>query len=131
VPRTNASYLRWNFGRWAKQWVRNIVMLDASDSGEQLIAEIALTSGASPIVVTDSRLMQDGRTLLRYEDLRCCFWIDRNPALATKLKHSHFQRMILERTDGTEFVLDGLGQAVFPLLQFFWIKLRRQAPAER
>jgi len=46
-----------------------------------------------------------------------------------KQKGSHFHRMILERNDGSDLVLEGLGQAVFPLLNFFWSKLGRREPA--
>lgn len=37
--------------------------------------------------------------------------------------------MILERSDGSELVLEGLEQAVFPLLKFFWFKLGCREPA--
>ena len=80
------------------------------------------------MVVTDVRFVREGDTLLRYDDLAHCIWIDRDYQWRVKHKHSHFQRMILERRDGSEVVLDGLGQAVFPLLTFFCSKLGRREP---
>jgi hypothetical protein len=129
VPRSDTDYLRWKLGRWAKEFAPNIRMLDESfradfrlDPSERAIAQISLASGGLSIIVTDLRLVQDGRTLLRYDELRYCIWIHREQAMKAKLKQSHFQRMILERTDNSELLLDGLGQAVFPLLKFFWFK---------
>jgi hypothetical protein len=115
--RTNADYFRWKLGRWARDYAPNVRMFDGGfptdfllELNEIPIAQIALASGGSPIVVTEIRLLRDQQTLLRYGDLRCCIWI------------------ILERHDQSEIVLDGLGQAVFPLLKFFWFKLRRGEP---
>lgn len=99
------------------------------EANETAIAEILLASGGSPIIVTDLRLMRDGETLLRYDELQHCIWIDRDREMQVKRKVSHYERLILERSDGTELVLDGLGQAVFPLLKFFWFMLRRGEPA--
>lgn len=136
MPRTNADYLRWKLGKWAREYAPNITMFaeGSSDrirleSDEAAIAEISLASGESPIVVTDARLVRDGETLLRYDDLEHCIWIDRDRELKVKRKATHFHRIILERNDGSDLVLEGLGQAVFPLLKFFWFKLGRGEPA--
>jgi len=98
------------------------------ESSESAIAEISLTPAGLPITVTDLRLIRDGETLVRYEDLQHCIWIDRDRETKLKLKVTHFQRIILERKDGSELILDGLGQAVFPLLKFFWFVLGRGDP---
>lgn len=135
MARTNADYLGWKLGRWAREHAPNILMLTDSAPGnirlepdETAIAQISLAASKSPILVTDIRLIRDGQTLLRYDDLRYCIWIDRDRKMKGKLKQTHFQRIILERHDGSELVLDGLGQAVFPLLKFFWFKLGRREP---
>jgi hypothetical protein len=136
VPRTNADYLRWKLGQWAREYAPNIRMLADGSSipvrlefDESAVAEISLASGGSPIVVTDIRLVRDGQTILRYDELKHCIWIDRDRETKVKRKTSHFHRMILELNDGSEFVLEGLGQAVFPLLKFFWFKLGRDESA--
>jgi hypothetical protein len=135
VSRTNADYLRWKLGKWAREYAPNIKVVPEGsqvsvplESNEHAIAEISLASSASPIVVSDTRLVREGETLLRYDQVEHCIWIDRDREMKGMLKHSHFQRMILERSDGSELILDGLGQAVFPLLQFFWFKLGRGEP---
>jgi hypothetical protein len=112
--RTNANYLRWKLGKWARDYAPNVSMFDGSfatdfllEPNEIAIAQISLASGGSPIVVTDLRLLRDQQTLLRYDDLRYCIWIDRDREMKVKLKESHFQRIILERHDESEIVLDG------------------------
>lgn len=136
MARTNADYLRWKLGRWARGHAPNILMFEGNpptdirlEPNETAIAQISLASGESPIVVTDIRLIRDGQSLLRYDELRYCIWIDRDLKMKGKLKQTHFQRIILERHDTSELVLDGLGQAVFPLLKFFRFKLGRGEPA--
>jgi hypothetical protein len=99
------------------------------EPNEIAIAQISLASGGSAIVVTDLRLLRDQQTLLRYDDLRYCIWIDRDRKTQAGLKHSHFDRIILVRRDESQVSLDGLGQAVFPLLNFFWNKLGLREPA--
>ena len=132
MARTNADYLRWKLGKWAREYAPNVTMFadDSTlpfqlESDEKAIAEVSVASGDAPIEVTDKRLVRAGETLLCYDELAHCIWIDRDHEMKVKNKHSHFQRMILERRDGSEIVLDGLGQAVFPLLKFFWFKLGR------
>ena len=136
MPRSNADYLRWKLGKWARDYAPNIRMLAEGssvlapvESGEALIAEISLASGGLPIVITDQRLTRDGATLIRYSELEHCIWIDRDREVKVKQKASHFHRIILERSDGSELVLEGLGQGVFPLLEFFWFKLGCGEPA--
>ena len=135
MRRTNADYLRWKLGKSSRKHAPNIRMLAEEspiaiplESSESAIAEISLTPAGSPITVTDLRLIRDGETLVRYEDLQHCIWIDRDRETKLKLKVTHFQRIILERKDGSELILDGLGQAVFPLLKFFWFVLGRGDP---
>jgi hypothetical protein len=140
LQRTNENYLRWQLGRAVKKkHAPNVTMLQADDAsaadlepGERAVALIALGSGGPPLVVTDARLVESGQTLLRYDDLRHCHWIIRDhkkrnldTEAARELKRRHFQRLVLDLRDGREVVLDGLGQAVFPLLKFFWFTLER------
>jgi uncharacterized protein YodC (DUF2158 family) len=132
LPRTNENYLRWQLGRWARDYAPNVKMLEVEGppdvqlpAGEHAIALVGLASGAPPLVVTDTRLMQADQTLLRHGSVRHCHWIDRDGEAAATMKHSHSQRLILGLEDGREVVLDGLGQAVFPLLKFYWFKLGR------
>ncbi len=136
MPRANADYLRWKLGKCSNKHAPNIRMLAENspisiplDSNETAVAEISLASGGSPIIATDLRLMRDGTTLLRYDELEHCIWIDRDREMQVKLKVSHYHKIILERKDGSELVLDGLGQAVFPLLTFFRLVLRRRERA--
>lgn len=135
VSRANAEYLQCQLGKWSREHAPNIKMLVEQspiaiplESNESAIAEISLGSGGSPIIVTDLQLMRDGETLLRYDELQHCIWIDRDRKMQVKLKVSHYQRLILERKDGSELILDGLGQTVFPLLRFFWFVLGRGDP---
>lgn len=93
------------------------------EPGERPIASVQLASRDAPLVVTDRRLVQAGETLVRHADVRHCYWIDPVREVAAKLKHSHFQRLIFEQKGRCELVVDGLGQAVFPLLKFYWFKL--------
>jgi hypothetical protein len=55
--------------------------------------------------------------LVRYEDVKRVTWIshDRDDRARAK-RDGSFDTLIIARTDGTEFTLSGLGQAVFPLL---------------
>jgi hypothetical protein len=127
--RSDESYLRWKLGRWAREYAPNVTLFDASEpqieAGEHLIARITVSDDAS-VLVTDRRLLRDGETFLRYSDVRYCDWIDRDRQKITpELKVSCFQRIIFELNDGRILELDGIGQAVFPLLKFFWFKLGR------
>jgi hypothetical protein len=127
--RSNESYLRWQFGRLAREYAPNVSLLDASEpeieAGEHLIARIT-ASDDPPVLVTDRRLLRGGKTFLRYSDVRYCDWIDRDrQKITAELKVSRFQRIIFELNDGRIVELDGIGQAVFPLLKFFWFKLGR------
>jgi hypothetical protein len=138
LPRTNENYLRWQLGRRAKDYAPNVTMLPALDApeielqpGEQAIAAISLASGGPPLVVTDARLLRNGQTLVEYEDVRHCEWIARDTMnldaeAAQKMKLAHYDRLIFELNGGRDVMLEGLGQAVFPLLKFFWFKLGRK-----
>ena len=133
MARTNENYLRWKFGHWvAKGYTPNVTLFSAGDvagvamePGESPIACIALNSGSEPLLLTDVRLIQGGETLVRFGDVAASIWIDRDSKTAARLKTEKFHRVILELRDGSEVVIEGLGQAVFPLLNFFWNKLGR------
>jgi hypothetical protein len=58
-----------------------------------------------------------------YADVSGAVWIAKEMDEKIRLKRSpDFDRLIVERFDGTSLVIDGLGQAVFPLLRAFgWI----------
>jgi transcription antitermination factor NusG len=45
-----------------------------------------------------------------------------------RLKRTHFHRLILELSDGRRVVLEQLGQAVFPLLQFLGSVMQQSEP---
>ncbi len=131
MARTNENYLRWKFGRWvAKGYTPNVTLTAAGDDvgiglepGESAIARIALDHESEPLLLTDLRLVQGSQTLVRFDDVVACIWIDRdNKARQKALK---FGRVIIELRDGSEVIIEGLGQAVFPLLNFFWNKLGR------
>jgi hypothetical protein len=133
LPRTNENYLRWKFGRWvAKGYTPNVILCAPGDGtsvgmepGESTIARIKLTSEAESLLLTDLRLIQGGRTLVRFDEVAACIWIDRDRKTAAMQKAEKFHRVILELRDGSEITIEGLGQAVFPLLNFFWNKLGR------
>jgi hypothetical protein len=135
--RTDESYLRWKFAQpVAKGYAPNVKLLDGDkrpDSvvlgpGESPVAQIELQSGGS-LLVTNARLIGPDETIVRFAEVRYCDWIDRDRTVAARLKASKYGRIIFEMSDGGEIVFDGLGQAVFPLLKFFWFKLRFSRPA--
>ena len=133
MARTNENYLRWKFGYWvAKGYVPNVNLVSPGEDvgvelepGESAIARIALDAELATLLLTDARFVQRAKTLVRFVDVAACIWIDRDATVAAKLKREKFHRIILELRDGREIVIDGLGQAVFPLLNFFWNKLGR------
>lgn len=132
--RSNANYLRWKFGLWIDRgWTPNVSLLSPQDAeyaalkpGESAIATIRMDHAERPLVLTDARIIHADQTLVGFEDVAKCIWIDRDPAVAAKLKKSKFDRVILERLDGTEVVIEGIGQAVFPLMSFFRNKVFRE-----
>lgn len=141
MPRTNESYLRWQFGRLVKEgWAPNVTMLPAEGApevelrpGEHPIAAISLASGGPALVITDARIVRAGQTLLEHKDVRHCAWIAREPEktnldteAAQKLKQAHYDRLIFDLGGRREVVVEGLGQAYSPLLKFFWFKLGRE-----
>jgi hypothetical protein len=135
LARTNGNYLRWKFGHWvAKGYTPNVTLVApgqeagvALEPGESPIAWVALDAESDPLLLTDTRLIQSGQSLVRFDDVAACIWIDRDSKTASKLKTEKFHRVILELRDGSEVVIGGFGQAVFPLLNFFWNKLGRRS----
>jgi hypothetical protein len=135
LSRSNENYLRWKFGHWvAKGYTPNVTpfapgqnLVVPLERGESAIARIALDSESEPLLLTDVRLLQGGGTVVRFDDVAACIWIDRDSKAAAKLKAVKFHRIILELCDGREIVIEGLGHAVFPLLNFFWNKLGRSS----
>jgi hypothetical protein len=132
LARSTENYLRWKFGRHIAQgFTPNVSLFGPSaepslalSPRESAVARIALAD-SSALILTDVRLIRDGDTLLWFDDVRVCFWIDRDSEAATKLKRQKFHWIIFELRDGREITVEGLGQAVFPMLSFFWNKLHR------
>lgn len=133
MARTNENYLRWKFGRCVvKGYTSNVTLIAPSqetavalEAGESPIAWVALAVESEPLLFTDLRMIRHGQTFVRFDDVAACFWIDRNKKLDRKLKSERFHRLILELHDGTEVVIDGLEEAAFPVLSFFWHQLGR------
>ena len=96
------------------------------EPGEVAIARIQPDAPGPPFLVTDRRIFQQPTVSVGYADVKHCVWIDRNPQSKGMQKATHYGRMVLETADGREVVLEGLGQAVFPLLSFFHNKLHRR-----
>ena len=127
MARTNESYLRWKFGHWvAEGYALNVTLVLPGErpsatlgAGETAIARIGLEAESSAILLTDRRLLRGDETLVRFDEVESCIWIDRDDVVAARLKRSKFDRVILDLYDGREVVIDGLGQAVFPLLNFW------------
>lgn len=90
------------------------------EDGEQLIAVIQTADGRE-YVFSDRRAAESDVTLFRYDEIVRCHWITDHPdpRESTRLKRTHFHRLILKLSDGRRVVLEQLGQAVFPLLRFF------------
>ena len=134
MARTNESYLRWKFGEWvAKVYTPNVTLVDAGarlpvelEPGESAICQIARESDAMPLLLTDARLVRGDDTLIRFTEVRSCDWIERGIVVTPAQKATGFQRLIIEVDSGHRVVIDGLGNAVFPLLKFFWFKLGRR-----
>ncbi len=127
MTRTNENYLRWQFGKsFRKGYTPNVAILEPhtkvgipQEPGETAILLIRLRPEDPPLLLTDIRLISGTSTLFRYTELQKFHWIDRDINVAAKLKTSHFQRVIVELVDGREVALDHMGQAVFPLMNFF------------
>jgi hypothetical protein len=131
--RSNESFLRWKFSQ-AMPDALNLTSLEITEiklqPGEHAIAQIGQRSNNRPLLVTDTRIIQCGKTLFSYDDVLYCDWIDRDREIAIKLKGTHFSRLIIELKDGRQLVLEDLGQAVFPLLKLFWFKMGRRGYAD-
>ena len=134
MARSNENYLRWKFGHSvAKGYTPNVTLIVPGHDGSDLlepcesaIAWIALDEGSAPLLLTDARIVRNAETVVRFDDVTTCIWIHRDINVAAKLKKEKFHRIILELHDGGEVTIEGLGQAVFPLLNFFWNKLGRR-----
>ena len=130
VQRTTANYLTWRFSRAHKKGLLPNVRLAAAgpalilEPGEVAVASIALQNwnGTEPteavLLVTDRRVLRDGAELIRWSDVVRYHWVDRDISRLGELRSTRFQRIVLVARDGSVTVLDGLGQAVLPLLQF-------------
>jgi hypothetical protein len=90
------------------------------EGGERVVALVQSADG-SAIILTSERVVEHGRTVLRYgEVVRCDRITDEpRPRDLRRLKQTHFDRLILELENGGKVVLVGLGQAVFPMQRYF------------
>jgi hypothetical protein len=125
---TTATWLAALLRRWVRKgYAPNVSLAEdgaaipaSPDAGEQLIA-VVRADGGRVFALTDSRVVENGETLFRYAEVIRCHWItdDPDPMEAARLKRTHFHRIIVELAGGRRAVLEGIGQAVFPLLRFF------------
>jgi hypothetical protein len=125
---TTASWLAHLLRRWVRAgYGPNISLVEDGatvatplNDGEQGIA-IVHTADGREFVFTDCRVVERGRTVLRYSEVVCSHWITDNPdtMVQARLKRTHWHRLVLGLAGGQQVTLEQLGQAVFPLLRFF------------
>jgi hypothetical protein len=131
VPRifpTPADWLATLLRRWVRKgYALNVTLADDGielaiglEDGERVVALVQTADGRA-IILTSERVVEQGRTVLRYGEVVRCDWItdEPRPRDLRRLKQTHFDRLILELENGGKVVLVGLGQAVFPMQRFF------------
>lgn len=65
---------------------------------------------------------------ISYADMAGVVWMAPEIERKVRMKAASFDRLIIERFDGTSVVIEGIGQAVFPLLRAFdWIGKQNRA----
>jgi hypothetical protein len=99
--------------------------------GEVPLARVRTTDGRA-IILTTVRVICENDQYVDYTHMVKCHWMsDSKPQCikeARRMKEEHFDRLILQRGDGSNLVVDHLDQAVFPLLRFFeWQLLKAEA----
>ena len=127
VPRifpTAADWLATLLRRWVRKgYALNVTLAEDGielavglEDGERVVALVQTADGRA-IVLTSERVVEHGRTVLRYGEVVRCYWITDKlrPRDLRRLKQTHFDRLILELENGAKVVLVGLGQAVFPM----------------
>ena len=129
---TAAERIEVQFGKWTRKFpLPHCVVLSKEEVAEIVrlhldkpIVRIA-TKGGSQILLTRSSLTVDAavfpfETIVRYH------WIDPDTEVKVRDKKEHFDRLVIVSRSG-QFTLDGLGQAVFPLMKSLdWIFRERK-----
>jgi hypothetical protein len=93
--------------------------------GEIVVAEVLDRAGRG-LFFTSSGLTLPERGFIRYADVLTATWISSGPDRIAH-KREDFDQIELSFHDGSSAMLADLGQAVFPLFQFFqWMIARRQ-----
>jgi hypothetical protein len=91
-------------------------------AGAGTVARIDATDGGV-YVLTPRRLLRmvgdQAQTLVLYSDVVGYDWISPDMSKKVALKDEHFDRLYLHRRSGPDVVLDNLGPAVYPTLEFF------------
>jgi hypothetical protein len=131
VPRifpTAADWLATLLRRWVRKgYTPNVTLAEDGtelaiglEDGERVVALVRTADGRE-IILTSVRVVEHGRTVLRYGEVVRCHWItdEPRPRDVRRLKQTHFDRLILDLENGGKVVLEQLGQAVFPLQRFF------------
>ena len=99
--------------------------------GEVPLARVRTTDGRAVIFTTVREICENDQ-YVDYSDMVKCHWMSdskpRDIKAARRMKEEHFDRLILQRGDGSTLVVEHLDQAVFPLLRFFeWQLLKAEA----
>lgn len=96
------------------------------DEDEICVAKLRTKKGGY-YYFTNSRIFFSGiytYQFIQYDEIHNYFWITDSPDINEKsrLKRTHYDKLILERANGEKVVLEGLDQAAFCLIKFFnWI----------
>lgn len=65
---------------------------------------------------------------LEFEKVSSVHWISDSTQEKLRLKNSQYDYLVLEMVDGEKICLNGLDQAVFPLLNFFnWLLIQKRS----
>ena len=91
-------------------------------AGAGTVARVDATDG-SVYLLTPRRLLrmvgEQAQTVAMYSDLVGYDWISPDMSKKVALKDEHYDRLYLHRRSGPDVVLDNLGHAVYPMLEFF------------
>jgi hypothetical protein len=102
--------------------------------GERHLARVEASSGEQTFI-TNQRLFVTtaaGRVAIPFEDVRSVHWLTTrsltglNTEDVRTMKGEHAGRLIVERQDDSQIVIDRLGRAVFPLLQVLQFVIRHR-----
>jgi hypothetical protein len=101
--------------------------LQTNSGGAKLtVVEVETRHGKTCLFESDAMQIVSGTAVegsLAYSDISKAICMAKETSEKLRLKTTpEFDRLIVERFDGTSLVIEGLGQAVFPLLRAFgWI----------